>query len=255
MSIDVRGKVAIVTGGSRGIGQAIATALAAGGAQVVIASRKMPGLEESKGAIETAVPGAEVHPIACHTGSDEAVEAMIAEAVERFGRVDVLVNNAATNPYFGPMMNVEWGAWKKTFEVNVEGYFRCARGVAKHLLERKAPGSIVNVTSVLGQMAAPLQGVYGMTKAAVISMTQTLAAELGPRGIRSNAIAPGLVKTQFAQALVGNPEISQMVLDRTTLKRLGEPEDIAGAALFLASEASSYMNGQVLVVDGGWTST
>ncbi|MAQ13755.1 MAG: short-chain dehydrogenase [Sandaracinus sp.] len=255
MSIDVQGKVAIVTGGSRGIGQAIATALAQGGAKVVIASRKMPGLEESKAEIEAAVPGAEIHPIACHTGADDAVQAMVAEAVEHFGQVDVLVNNAATNPYFGPMMNVEWGAWQKTFEVNVEGYFRCARTVAKHLLDRKAPGAIVNVTSVLGQMAAPLQGVYGMTKAAVISMTQTLAAELGPRGIRSNAIAPGLVKTKFAQALVGNPEISQMVLDRTTVKRLGEPEDIAGTALFLASDASSYMNGQVLVVDGGWTST
>ena len=255
MSIRLDGKVAIVTGGSRGIGQAIAQEMAASGAKVVIASRKMPGLEEAKAAIEAAVEGAVVHPIACHTGSDEAVEALVAEAVGTFGQVDVLVNNAATNPYFGPMMNLEWGAWKKTFEVNVEGYFRCARAVSKHLLERKAPGSIVNLASVLGQMAAPLQGVYGMTKAAVISMTQTLAAELGPRGIRSNAIAPGLVKTRFAQALTSNPEISQMVLDRTTVKRLGEPEDIAGAALFLASDAASYVNGQVMVVDGGWTST
>ena len=255
MGISMDGKVAIVTGGSRGIGKAIAQELAAAGAKVVIASRKMPGLEAAKADIEEAVESAEVHPIACHTGSDEAVEAMIAEAVETYGQVDALVNNAATNPYFGPMMNVEWGAWKKTFEVNVEGYFRCARGVAAHLMERKAHGSIVNVTSVLGQMAAPLQGVYGMTKAAVISLTQTMAAELGPRGVRSNAIAPGLVKTRFAQALTGNPEISQMVLDRTTVKRLGEPEDIAGAALFLASEASSYVNGHTLVVDGGWTST
>ena len=253
--IQLDGKVALVTGGSRGIGQAIARELAAAGAKVVIASRKMPGLEQSKAQILETVPRADIHAVACHTGDDEAVSAMVREAVDTFGAVDVLINNAATNPYFGPMMNLEWGAWKKTFEVNVEGYFRCSRAVAAHLLERKAPGSIVNITSVLGTMAAPLQGIYGMTKAAVISMTQTLSAELGPRGIRSNAIAPGLVQTQFAAALTTNPEIRQMVIDRTTLKRIGQPEDIAGAAVFLASDASSYINGHTLHVDGGWTAT
>ena len=150
---------------------------------------------------------------------------------------------------------MEEAAWDKTFEVNLKGYFACARAVARHLLERKAAGSIVNVTSVLGQMAAPLQGVYGMTKAGVISMTQTLAAELGPSGIRVNAIAPGLVETRFASALTGNPEIKQMVLDRTTLKRIAQPEDIAGTAAFLASDDAAYVTGQTIAVDGGWTVT
>ncbi len=239
-----------MTGASRGIGAAIASAMVREGAQVVLTARKLDPL---RAAAEQLGPGA--HAIACHTGHDDAVEALFATTIERLGKVDVLVNNAATNPYFGPLMNVDWGAWRKTFEINLEGYFRCARAATKHLLERKAKGSIVNVTSVLGQMAAPLQGVYGMTKAGVISMTQTLAAELGPSGIRVNAIAPGLVETRFSQALTSNPKLVAMIKERTTLKRIGRPEDIAGAALFLASDESAYINGQTLVVDGGWTTT
>jgi NAD(P)-dependent dehydrogenase (short-subunit alcohol dehydrogenase family) len=250
MTQRLEGKVAIVTGASRGIGEAIAVAMAQEGANVVLAARKLDALQavaERLGDAALAVP--------CHTGKEEDVQALMRAALDRFGHVDVLVNNAATNPYFGPMMNVEWGAWDKTFEVNLKGYFSCARAVAKHLLDRKAPGSLVNVTSVLGQMAAPLQGVYGMTKAAVISMTQTLAAELGPRGIRVNAIAPGLVETRFASALTSNAEIAKMVIDRTALKRFAQPDDIAGAAVFLASDESRYVTGQTLAVDGGWTIT
>ena len=253
MTDRLKGKVAIVTGASRGIGAAIAKGFAAEGADVVIASRKLPGLEAARDAIHAEHPDT-VHPIAAHTGDDESVAALIAGTLERFGKIDVLVNNAATNPYFGPMMNVEWGAWQKTFQVNLEGYFRCARGVAKHLLERKASGSIINVTSVLGQMAAPLQGVYGMTKAAVISMTQTLSVELGPKAIRCNAIAPGLIRTKFSQTLTSNPQIVSMIQERTSLKRIGDPDDLVGAAVFLAADESSYVNGQTLVVDGGWTS-
>ncbi len=241
-------KVAIVTGASRGIGAAIAKRLASEGATVVLASRKIEGLRAVAKEI-----GEQAHAIACHTGKDEQVKALIEQTLEKLGQIDVLINNAATNPYFGPMMNIDWGAYRKTFEVNLDGYFRCARGVAAHLLERKAQGTIVNVTSVLGQMAAPLQGVYGMTKAAVISMTQTFAAELGPRGIRVNAIAPGLIETRFSSTLTSNAQIRDMILDRTSLKRLGQPEDVAGAALFLASDDSAYVNGQTLVVDGGWT--
>lgn len=244
------GKVALVTGASRGIGAAIAGRLAAEGAKVILTSRKLEALEEVAKGIE-----GETACIPCHTGKAEMIDGLMDAAIERFGQVDILVNNAATNPYFGPMMNLEAWAWDKTIEVNLRGYFLCARAVAKHLLERKSPGAIVNISSVLGEMAAPLQGVYGITKAGVISMTQTLAAELGPSGVRVNAIAPGLVDTRFAQALTTNPQIRQMVLDRTTLKRIGQPDDIAGAAAFLASDDASYVSGQVLRVDGGWTAT
>jgi NAD(P)-dependent dehydrogenase (short-subunit alcohol dehydrogenase family) len=152
-------------------------------------------------------------------------------------------------------MNLQWPAWDKTFEVNLKGHFAMTRGVVSHLLERGETGSIVNTTSVLGSMAAPLQGIYGMTKAALISMTRTLAHELGGAGIRVNAIAPGLVETRFAQALTANDQIRNMVLDRCAIRRVGQPDDIAGAAAFLASDDARFITGQVLTVDGGWTTS
>ena len=178
--------------------------------------------------------------------------ALVAKAIEKFGKVDVLVNNAGTNPYFGPMLDTEMGAWDKTFEVNLKGYFWMAREVARHLIAREeAHGAIVNVASIVGMMAAPLQGVYGMTKAAVISMTKTLAYELGPSGVRVNAISPGMVDTRLAAAIVSNDVLIADINARTALKRVAQPEEIAGAALYLASDASSFTTGEVLVVDGG----
>jgi NAD(P)-dependent dehydrogenase (short-subunit alcohol dehydrogenase family) len=245
-SFRLDGKVAIVTGASRGIGEAIARGFAAAGAQVVIASRKIEELQRVAAAI-----GGAAHPVACHTGKLSDVQALVAAAVAKFGAVDILVNNAATNPYFGPMIDISDAAFAKTFEVNVQGYFACAREVIRHLRARNAPGSIVNLASVVGMRAAPFQGVYGMTKAAVISMTQTLAFEVGGQNIRVNAIAPGLIETKFAAAIVGNDTLRSAVVDRTPLHRHGQPEEIVGAALYLASGASSFVNGQTLVIDGG----
>lgn len=247
-SIDLKDKVAVITGASRGIGEAIARTFAAHGARVVLASRRIEGVKAVADGI-----GAAAHAVAAHTGHEAQCVALVEEAVARFGRVDVLVNNAATNPYFGPMLDTDGGAWLKTFEVNLQGYFWMAREVAKHLQGRGAPGSIVSVASVAGLEAAPFQGVYGATKAAVISMTKTLAFELGASGIRVNAIAPGLVETRLASAIVQNEALVAEVVRKTPLGRYGQPDEIAGAALFLASDASSYMTGQTLVIDGGMT--
>jgi len=239
------GKTAIVTGASRGIGEAIATLFVEAGANVVVASRKEEGVRavaEKIGAF----------PVAAHTGKEDDCKRLVRATVEKFGKVDVLVNNAGTNPYFGPMLETEMGAWDKTFEVNLKGYFWMAREVARHLIEREEKhGAIVNVASIVGMMAAPLQGVYGMTKAAVISMTKTLAFELGPSNVRVNAISPGMVDTRLASAIVSNDALIADINARTALKRVAQPEEIAGAALYLASEASSFTTGEVLVVDGG----
>jgi NAD(P)-dependent dehydrogenase (short-subunit alcohol dehydrogenase family) len=245
---DLSGKVAIVTGASRGIGEAIARGFAEHGAKVMLAARKIDDLSSVAKSI-----GENAHAMACHTGKPAEVAALVAATVERFGAVDILVNNAATNPYFGPMADISDGAFDKTFEVNVKGYFTAAREVIRHLRARNAKGAIVNVASVAGLRAAMFQGVYGMTKAAVISMTQTFAAEVGGTGIRVNAIAPGLIETRFAAAIVQNDTIRKMVVDRTPLARHGQPDEITGAALYLASDASAFVNGHTLVIDGGMT--
>jgi NAD(P)-dependent dehydrogenase (short-subunit alcohol dehydrogenase family) len=249
----LQGRVALVSGASRGIGEAIAVRLAEAGAAVVLSARKPEALQATADRITAA--GGRALAVAANMGRPAEVAALVAQGVAAFGTIDVLVNNAATNPYFGPMLDVEEAAWDKTFEVNVKGYFAAIRAVAADLRARGLPGSIVNVTSVAGLRAAALQGVYGMTKAAVISMTQTLAQELGPDGIRVNAIAPGLVETRFAAAIVASDTLREQVVARTALGRPAQPDEIAGAALYLASNASSYVTGQVLVVDGGMTMT
>jgi NAD(P)-dependent dehydrogenase (short-subunit alcohol dehydrogenase family) len=242
-------KVVVITGASRGIGEAIARACVDGGARVALASRKQADLDK----VVASLPAERAIAIACHTGKAEDVDAMMAKAVERFGRVDGLVNNAATNPYFGPLVDTPDAAIEKTFEVNVRGYLYCARAFVKHARTRGGAGSIVNIASVAGTRAAPMQGIYGATKAAVISMTQTLAFELGSSQLRVNAIAPGLVETKFASAIVNNPMLRDHVVKRTPLARYAQPSEIAGAAVYLLSDAASFTTGTTLVVDGGFT--
>jgi NAD(P)-dependent dehydrogenase (short-subunit alcohol dehydrogenase family) len=248
VSINLQGKVAIVTGASRGIGESIARAFAANGAKVVLASRKIEGVTAVAESI-----GTNAISVAAHTGREEDCVRLVATAVEKLGKVDVLVNNAATNPYFGPFLDADMGAWDKTFEVNVKGYYWMTREVTKHLLARQAPGSIINMASVAGIVASPLQGIYAMTKAAVISMTKTFAYELATSKIRVNAIAPGFVDTRFAAAVLENEVLLDEVLKITPMKRYAQPDEIAGAALYLASDSASYLTGQAIVIDGGMT--
>jgi NAD(P)-dependent dehydrogenase (short-subunit alcohol dehydrogenase family) len=240
--MDLSGKVAIVTGASRGIGEAIAKTFVESGASCVVVSRKIEKQSSDR-----------LHAIAAHTGKEEDCVRVVKEAIERFGKVDVLVNNAGTNPYFGPLLGTDMGAWDKTFEVNLKGYFWMTREVVKHLQQKDAPGSIINVASVAGIEAAPMQGCYGMTKAAVISMTKTLAYELGGSKIRVNAIAPGLVDTRLASAIVQNDAIKDLVLKKTPLARYAQPSEIAGGALYLASDSAGFLTGHTLVIDGGMT--
>jgi len=250
--LELAGKVAVITGASRGIGEAIARGLAANGSNVVLASRKQEGLDTVAGSINDEGAGRAL-PIACHTGDPDSIEALFESVVSHFGRLDIVVNNAATNPFYGPAVEMPEWAFDKTIEVNVKGYFVMSQHAARLMLEQKS-GSIINIASIAAMSPAHGQVVYGMTKAAVITMTKGLAKELGPAGIRVNAIAPGLVETRFAGALIDDPEIQKHIKETSPLGRHGQPEEIVGAALYLASDISSFNTGSVIVCDGGATS-
>lgn len=248
ISYDLTGKVAIVTGASRGIGQSIAEHYAQAGAQVVLASRKQDALDEVAAKIKDA--GGEALALAAHTGKKETLVNLVEQTVETFGRVDILVNNAATNPHFGSLLEAEDSLWQKTIEVNVMGNVWLCQQVVPHMT-KQGGGSIINIASINGVRPGSMQGIYSMTKAAVISLTKTLAMELGHDGIRVNAIAPGLIKTKFAQVLWENEALLKQVEDRTPIGRIGKPEEIASMALWLASDGSAFATGETFVVDGG----
>ncbi len=245
----LKDKVAIVTGASRGIGEAIAKGYAREGASVVIASRKQDSLDTLLPEIQAF--GGEVRAFATHTGDLAQCQALINKTVAEFGKVDILVNNAATNPQFGPMMDSEPSQWQKIYEVNVMGYFYLCKYAADVMRQRQSGGKLINVASVLGLQPHFTMGIYSVSKAAVIAMTQALAQELAPDNIQVNAIAPGIIKTKFAEALWSNDEIHQRLIDNTPAGRIGAPEELVEAAVYLASDGSSYMTGQVMVVDGG----
>jgi NAD(P)-dependent dehydrogenase (short-subunit alcohol dehydrogenase family) len=246
----LNGKVAIVTGASRGIGEAIARGLAAHGATVVIASRKQESLDPVAASIRDA--GGKALAIACHTGQSAAIAGLFARVTEELGRVDILINNAATNPYFGPVIDIDEGAYDKTFEVNVKGYFLMSQHAARLMVEQGG-GSIVHVASIAGISPPPFQAVYGMTKSAVIGMTKAFAKELASAKVRVNAICPGVIETKFASLLIETPEIYEHFVSRTPMGRHGQPEEIVGLAVYLASEASSYTTGGIFTVDGGYS--
>jgi NAD(P)-dependent dehydrogenase (short-subunit alcohol dehydrogenase family) len=235
------GKVAIVTGASRGIGEEIARAYARAGATVVITARKPQELDDAAARVE-----GDIHPLAGNAGQPETAAQTVATTLERFGRLDILVNNAATNPHMGPMIEADLPRWDKTFQVNLRGPFAWTQEAWGAWMKEHG-GSVLNIASVGGLRAGGPIGVYNLTKAALIFMTRHLASELGPL-VRVNALAPGLVKTEFARALWQSGEDSEWPWP---LKRLGEPSDVASAALFLASEQASWITGAVLTVDGG----
>ena len=245
---DLSGRIALVTGASRGIGSAIAEALAEQGAKVVLSSRKQEGLDVEAARINERFAG-RAEGVAAHAGRQEDLERLVTTVMERHGRIDILVNNAATNPYFGPMMNMEMPAWDKTFEVNLRGVFFLTKLVYEASMEANG-GTIVNIASIGGLRPGFGLGAYNVTKAGVIMLTRQLAREIGSK-VRVNAIAPGLIKTRFAEALWGNEELLKRVLESNPMGRIGSPEEIAGAVVFLVSDAASYINGEVIVIDGG----
>lgn len=246
------GQRAWVTGGSRGIGEAIATRLAREGADVLILARKPEGVDAAVARVRARVPHARVDGACLHVGDLTAMSATLERLIESHSLPDILVNNAATNPHFGPIVTADAGLWRKTFEVNVFGPFELTRQIALRWLERGVQGRVVFVSSIMGLRAAPFQGVYGSTKAALVSLVQTLAVEWGAAGIRVNGLAPGLVDTKFAAALTQSPEILQSFTDHTALGRIAEPDEMAGTVAWLVSEDARYVTGQVIAVDGGY---
>jgi NAD(P)-dependent dehydrogenase (short-subunit alcohol dehydrogenase family) len=245
--ISLEGKVALVTGGSRGIGRASALAFADAGADVVVASRKLPDLEVV--AEEIKAKGKKGLAIASHIAKVEESKSLVEKVMAELGRIDILLNNAGTNPYFGPLMKAEEWAWDKTMDINLKGQFFLSQLVAR-IMKVQGSGSIINTASVAGLKAGELS-IYSATKAALIMLTQCMAKEWGQYGIRVNAIAPGVIKTRLSELLWKDPEMAKASEQSCALVRLGEPEEVASVVLFLASGASGYITGETIVIDGG----
>jgi NAD(P)-dependent dehydrogenase (short-subunit alcohol dehydrogenase family) len=246
---DLSGKIALVTGASRGIGEGIARLLAAQGAHVIVSSRKLDACEGVAASIRDA--GGKAEAYACHIGEMAQIDKLFADLEAKHGRLDILVNNAATNPHFGHITETDVGAFQKTVDVNIRGYFFMSSAGAK-LMAKNGGGSIVNVASVNGVTPGAQQGIYSITKAAVISMTKAFARECAPQKVRVNALLPGATDTKFASALFHNPVILEQALTRIPMHRVAEPSEMAGAVLYLASDAASYTTGAALNVDGGY---
>lgn len=245
---DLTGKVAVVTGSSRGIGRAIAERMAEHGAKVVVTSRKLDACEQVVQSIKS--KGGEAAAIACNIGRKEDLQALVDSSIERYGGVDVLVCNAAVNPYYGPSIDMPDEAYDKVMNSNVRSNFWLCNRVLPQMAQRGG-GSIIIISSIAGLLGSPTLGVYGLSKAADMALARNLCAEWGPKNIRANCIAPGLVRTDFAKALWDDPAVYEKTVKVYPLRRIGEPDEIAGAAVFLAGPGGSFMTGQTIVIDGG----
>ena len=243
-------KTAIVSGGSKGIGKAIAMKLAQAGANVVICSRKKENLDSAVNEAES--NGLTLIPIECNTSNNESIQSVVDHTIEKFDRVDVLVNNAAANPYYGPILNSEDSHWDKIFDVNVKGYFNFAKACSKTMIANNS-GKIINVASIAAKTPLEGLGVYNISKAAVVMLTKVLAKELGEHNIQVNTLAPGLIKTDFSKALWENEDTYNKIVKSIPQGKMGSPDDISGMALYLASEASDFVTGSIFTVDGGIT--
>lgn len=242
------GKIALVTGASRGIGEEIAKLLAEQGAHVMVTSRKVEGCQNVVNDITKA--GGSAEALACHVGNMEDISKTFDYIREKHGRLDILVNNAAANPYFGHVLDTDLGAYNKTVDVNIRGYFFMSVEAGK-LMKEHGGGAIVNTASVNAIHPGPAQAIYSITKASVVSMTKAFASECAEFGIRCNALLPGLTKTKFAGALFTHDEIYNLAIEKIPMKRHAEPREMAGTVLYLVSDASSYTTGECIVVDGG----
>lgn len=249
--LDMKGKVAVITGASRGIGREIVNEIAHLGADVALVSRKQEALDQVAAEIERDY-GVKAFPIACHCGKPEMISETIDKIAEQMGRIDALVNNAATNPHFGLAIDGDPSLFAKILQTNVVGYFALAKAVVPHM-DKVGGGTIVNLASVAGISPMPFIGLYSVSKAGVISLTKTLARELGPRNIRVNAVAPGLIKTDFSMALWSNKTILEEALKGQAINRIGEADEPARMAAFLCTDASSFITGSIYTVDGGGT--
>jgi dehydrogenase/reductase SDR family member 4 len=251
MSFTLNNKVALVTGGGRGIGKAIAKRFAEAGANVVIASRKMENLEAAAKEFE-GLPGKTV-PIACHVGRKEQIEALVKETEDKLGPIDILVNNSATNLGQGPALEVTDEQILKTAEINVLAAHRLIKLIVPKMIARGTGGSIINIASIAGLRPQPGGLVYSFTKAGLIMMTRVWAIEFGPHNVRVNALCPGLIQTDFSEYFWKNPEHVERLKHTQPIPRVGQPEEMAGMALYLASDESSFVTGQAFVADGGAT--
>ncbi len=243
------GRVAVVTGGSRGIGRSIALGLAEAGAEVVVAARKRADLDLVVQEIEAL--GRQALPVECNVREREHLDNLLKATLARFGRLDILVNNAGTNPVFGPILDMEERAWDVVMNTNLKAVFLLSQAAARAMKERGGGGSIINVSSTGGLRASKGLGGYSVSKAGLIMLTRVLAAELGPYGIRVNAIAPAIIRTKFSEYLWKTPEVYEPAVKGTPLGRIGEPDETAGAVVFLASDAARYISGVVIPQDGG----